>query len=58
MQKEVILSRLSAIEKELKKRREGERNIAQYNKTKKHAVKSATAGFSAVTVRAKRSAER
>ena len=37
MQKEVILSRLAAIEKELKKRREGERNIAQYNKTKKHA---------------------
>ena len=36
MQKEVILSRIAAIEKELKKRREGERNISEYNKIKKH----------------------
>ena len=36
MQKEVILSRIAAIERELKKRREGERNISEYNRIKKH----------------------
>lgn len=36
MQKEVILSRIAAIERELEKRREGERNISEYNRIKKH----------------------
>ena len=36
MQKEVIISRLAAIEHELKKRRESEKNITEYNKVKKH----------------------
>ena len=36
MQKELILSRLAMIENELKRRRESEKNITEYNKKKKH----------------------
>lgn len=36
MQKELIIQRLALIEKELKKRRESERAINEYNKTKRH----------------------
>ena len=36
MQKELIISRLATIENELKKRRESEKNITEYNKVKKH----------------------
>ncbi len=36
MQKELIISRLAEIESELKKRRESEKNINEYNKKKKH----------------------
>ena len=36
MQRELILSRLAVIENELKKRRESEKNITEYNKKKKH----------------------
>ena len=36
MQKELIISRLATIENELKKRRESEKNITEYNKHKKH----------------------
>ena len=36
MQREVILSRLATIERELQRRRESEKNITEYNKKKKH----------------------
>ena len=36
MQKELIISRLATIENELKKRRESEKNITEYNSKKKH----------------------
>ena len=36
MQKELIISRLATIENELKRRRESEKNITEYNRGKKH----------------------
>ena len=36
MQRELIISRLATIEKELKRRRESEKNITEYNKKKRH----------------------
>lgn len=36
MQRELIISRLAVIENEIKKRKEDEKNIAEYNKKKRH----------------------